>query len=564
MTRLLKDPLIIAAIAAAPAAAIGLSTLFEYKSFVVPVLGLVLWGIIVLQATVTKQSGEAGERNDESELERLRLELKAASERIDRVADKKVMLLKNDLDKKFGMEKSSLEAGLKEQEVENNRLKIQLGERNSDLSNLRVQLNDLKIELEGHRERLSRGGSNDEHARMSERIRQLQSHLSERDEHLAAQEKLLRHILSLIPTIQKQMSAVIEHTETSAIEIGDKVRSIYEKAQEHLAESNEINKQFSGSSGKNEDEEKLSLSGVISVALKLLQEMTDMLDENGKLNMQFSQSIQAILENTATINKITEDIQYISDQTNLLALNAAIEAARAGEHGRGFSVVAEEVRKLSDRTNQASNDITQIVGKVNDSIEAISKSLIDNRSKTESKKESVDKAVKSLLQTARESTAVFSKLVDSSVVSSQSVAHNIDQIILSLQFQDITRQEMEAATVPIRQISNLAEEMVTKLGVLNHDSSGEHHYKAAAGQDFSTSFGSRGASTGAQELRVVDSKMGAEANKPNSVQSVQQQKGGEVLVFDTPDEKAAHEMNKDNKAEDEKTKGAERGDVLLF
>ena len=154
--------------------------------------------------------------------------------------------------------------------------------------------------------------------------------------------------------------------------------------------------------------------------------MTNMLEENGKLNLDYSRSIEAILENTATINKITEDIQYISDQTNLLALNAAIEAARAGEHGRGFSVVAEEVRKLSDRTNQASNDITQIVGKVNDSVEAISKSLSENREKTESKKEAVNAAVSSLLESAEESTAVFSKLVDSSVVSSESVAQNID------------------------------------------------------------------------------------------------------------------------------------------
>ncbi len=582
MSRFYKDPLIIAALATLPAAAIGFSAVIEFKSFVVPLLAIVLWGFIVIQASLAKSSDGGKVIDDDDEIQRLHLELQTATDKVDRIAEKKLVLLKNNLDKKFSMDKSSLETALKELEIENNRLRVQMGERNSDLANMRVQLNDVKIELEGHRDRFGKMGGNDESVLQNERIRQLQSHLSERDEHLAAQEKLLRHILGLVPSILKQMAAVVDHTETSAIEIGDKVRSIYEKAQEHLAESNEINKQFSGVSGKSEDEEKLSLSGVISVALKLLQEMTDMLDENGKLNLHFSQSIQAILENTATINKITEDIQYISDQTNLLALNAAIEAARAGEHGRGFSVVAEEVRKLSDRTNQASNDITQIVGKVNDSIEAISKSLIDNRSKTESKKESVDKAVKSLLQTARDSTAVFSKLVDSSVVSSQSVAHNIDQIILSLQFQDITRQEIEAAVVPIRKISNLAEEMVTKLSSLNVDSQNQVHMKMAAGQDFAaqghpTSSSTRSPVTPAPtnpkqaspslsfDSPPASSGGGKDAKSGGTSVKKQDSKTGEVLVFDSAEEKMKKDNDPASKEEQtEDQKGAARGDVLLF
>ncbi len=147
-----------------------------------------------------------------------------------------------------------------------------------------------------------------------------------------------------------------------------------------------------------------------------------------------SGAINELQSNVQGIGSVLDVIQGIADQTNLLALNAAIEAARAGESGRGFAVVADEVRTLASKTQESTEEIRQMIDKLQGSASSSVRSMIQGNEQSQKTVEEANKAGDALKQIA-ESVGLISLMGEqiASAASEQStVADEINRSIMSV------------------------------------------------------------------------------------------------------------------------------------
>jgi methyl-accepting chemotaxis protein len=169
----------------------------------------------------------------------------------------------------------------------------------------------------------------------------------------------------------------------------------------------------------------------LSTARESLNTLTNEVHNFVEIESELSGQLSGLKSNADSVKDVLNVIKDIADQTNLLALNAAIEAARAGEHGRGFAVVADEVRKLAERTQKSLTEIDMSVSTIVQSINDVSDKMNSNTKNIE-QLAYISAEVEDKISATSDAIELSNKVACDSKEDSKNMSKTVEQVIADI------------------------------------------------------------------------------------------------------------------------------------
>jgi len=276
----------------------------------------------------------------------------------------------------------------------------------------------------------------------------------------------LRTLINDAKQLSSENSSVANELSSTSLCTGKNVELSSNIVSETTQKATLIQKQIKSSideAQQGKDDMVTANSGITQAnnAIKLL---SDKINQSVSVEVNLAHKISQLSTDAEQVKGILSVINDIADQTNLLALNAAIEAARAGEHGRGFAVVADEVRKLAERTQ---NSLTEINATINVIVQAITESseTMNANSKQISEltniAEEVEEKIASMSNSMKKAIIMSDKTVDDYIKTGNS----LEQIISGMtNINELSAQNARS----VEEIANAAAHLNKMTEILNN------------------------------------------------------------------------------------------------
>jgi methyl-accepting chemotaxis protein len=276
---------------------------------------------------------------------------------------------------------------------------------------------------------------------------------------------ILRQVLGNADTL----SSTAEHLTASSLKITQGSQAQNEATASTAAAVEQITVSINSVAANTEDVRKLSEKG-LQQTQQGNQSVTAMIDEIGRVQESVNQiavSVKEFVDSMHLISGMTQQVKDIANQTNLLALNAAIEAARAGEQGRGFAVVADEVRKLAEKSAKSASEIDQVTNSLNQNSAQVEVTVQSGLQSLQATQEQVEQVSAVLIEAGESVTkssqgvADIAAAVGEQSLASTEIACNVEKIA---QMSEENHSAVEENTRSIERLEQLAKELQGVVG----------------------------------------------------------------------------------------------------
>ena len=267
---------------------------------------------------------------------------------------------------------------------------------------------------------------------------------------LAAADKL-EQVGGVVSSASTQLSAQIEQSDRGAAESAQRLSEAATAMNEMNATVQEVAKNAGSASSASAETKQKAEAGA-----QVVEKAVHSIDQVHQMSLVLKEDMVQLNEHAQDITRIMNVISDIADQTNLLALNAAIEAARAGEAGRGFAVVADEVRKLAEKTMASTQDVGNAIRAIQEST-AKSMNGVDNAVERIGEATELANRSGTALQEILATVAATADQVNAIATASEEQSAASEEINQSIvQVNDMSRQTAEAMAEAAKAVSDLA------------------------------------------------------------------------------------------------------------